>query len=117
MLRLPIPEQVWELQFLRGLLLLINWVYFPKSSPPPELGVLIVALFEEAADSIDSSKKAEQHSDVVMARVRPGLEKLGFRVEKGKSKDDKIVVPVLIQPEREILNASMLRFAASGLCS
>ena len=70
-------------------------MYFPKSSPPPEFGLFIVALFEEVADTIDSKTKADQHSDSVMARLRPGLEKLGFRVEKGKSSDDKIVVPVL----------------------
>jgi hypothetical protein len=54
----------------------INWVYFPKSSPPPEFGLRIVALFEEAADAIDSSMRVGQHSDTVMARLRPGLEKL-----------------------------------------
>jgi hypothetical protein len=73
----------------------INWVYFPKSSPPPEFGVLIVALFEEVADAINSSAMVSQHSDTVMARLRPGLEKLGFQVEKGKSTENKIVVPVL----------------------
>ena len=78
---------------------MINWVYFPKSSPPPEFGVLIVRLFEEMADAIDSSTKADQHSDTVMARLRPSLEKLGFRVEKGKSSDDKIVVPVLVRTQ------------------
>lgn len=30
---------------------MINWVYFPKSSPPPEFGLSIVALFEAFADS------------------------------------------------------------------
>lgn len=74
---------------------MINWVYFPKSSPPPEFGLSIVALFEEFADSIDSTTTLNQHSDKVMARLRPGLEDLGFRVEKGKSAEDKIVVPVL----------------------
>lgn len=73
----------------------INWVYFPKSSRPPEFGLLIVALFEELAEAIDSRARAGQPSDIVMARLRPGLEKLGFRVEKGKSAEDKIVVPVL----------------------
>lgn len=72
-----------------------RWVYFPKSSPPPEFGLSIVALFEEFADSIDSTTTLNQHSDKVMARLRPGLEKLGFRVEKGKSSEEKIVVPVL----------------------
>ena len=82
---------------------MINWVYFPKSSPPPDFGVLIVAHFEEVADAIDSSKKADQHSDTVMVRLRPSLEKLGFRVEKGKSSDDKIVVPVLFGRKGKVL--------------
>ncbi len=82
---------------------MINWVFFPKSSPPPEFGVQIVRLFEEMADAIDSSTKADQHSNTVMARLRPSLEKLGFRVEKGKSSDDKIVVPVLFGRKGKIL--------------
>src|ERR1700693_4983136 len=82
---------------------MINWVYFPKSSPPPEFGLLIVALFEEVATAIDSSTMAVQHSDTVMARLRPRLEKLGFRVEKGKSAEDKIVVPVLFGRKGKIL--------------
>jgi hypothetical protein len=82
---------------------MINWVYFPKSSPPPEFGLLIVALFEEVANAIDSSKMAVQHSDTVMARLRPKLEKIGFRVEKGKSSEDKIVVPVLFGRKGKIL--------------
>ena len=82
---------------------MINWVYFPKSSPPPEFGLLIVALSEEVASAIDSSKMAVQHSDAVMARLRPRLEKLGFRVEKGKSSEDKIVVPVLFGRKGKIL--------------
>src|ERR1019366_3540108 len=82
---------------------MINWVYFPKSSPPPEFGVSIVGLFEEVADAIDSSTRAVQHSDTVIARLRPSLEKLGFRVEKGKSAEDKIVVPVLFGRKGKIL--------------
>jgi hypothetical protein len=81
----------------------INWVYFPKSSPPPEFGTLIVAVFEEAAGAIDSRAGAGQHSDTVMAKLRPGLEKLGFRVEKGKSAEEKIVVPVLFGRKGKVL--------------
>jgi hypothetical protein len=81
----------------------INWVYFPKSSPPPEFGLRIVALFETLADGIDSRTTASQHSDVVMARLRPGLESIGFRVEKGKSADDKIIVPVLFGRKGKVL--------------
>ncbi len=38
---------------------MINWVYFPKSSSPPEFGILVVALFEEVADAINSSARVE----------------------------------------------------------
>lgn len=82
---------------------MINWVYFPKSSPPPEFGLSIVEIFEEATCEIDSTKAANQHSDTVMARLRPRLESIGFRVEKGKSADDKIVVPVLFGRKGKVL--------------
>ncbi len=82
---------------------MINWVYFPKSSPPPEFGLRIVAGFEEAADAIDSSTTVDQHSNTVMARLRPSLEKMGFRVEKGKSIEGKIVVPVLFGRKGKVL--------------
>jgi hypothetical protein len=81
----------------------INWVYFPKSSPPPGFGLQIVACFEELADIIDSSKTAGQPSNTVMARLRRGLEKLGFRVERSKSLEGKIVVPVLFGRKGKIL--------------
>ena len=82
---------------------MINWVYFPKSSPPPEFGLSVVALFEELGDGIDSSKSPNQPSNAVMARLRPGLERLGFRVERGKSSEEKIVVPVLFGRKGKIL--------------
>lgn len=82
---------------------MINWVYFPKSSPPPEFGIAVVKIFEYVAESIDSSTKTDQHSDTVMARLRPGLEKLGFRVEKGKTTENKIIVPVLFGRKGKIL--------------
>lgn len=81
---------------------MINWVYFPKSSPPPEFGLSLVEVFEEFADSIDSTTTLNQHSDTVMARLRPGLEELGFR-EEGKSAEEKIVVPVLFGRKGKIL--------------
>ena len=74
---------------------MINWVYFPKSSPPPEFGLRLVALFEEKAEAMDSRANGSQPSNTVMARLRFGLEELGFRVEKGKTSEDKVVVPVL----------------------
>jgi hypothetical protein len=81
---------------------MINWVYYPRSSPLPEFGHSIVALFEEIFDTIDSTKAPNQPSNTVMARLRPGLERVGFLVEKGKSSDDKVVIPVLFGRKGEI---------------
>ena len=103
MLRLPVRRKIRRLRCSISEAALINWIYFPKSSPPPEFGLLIVTLFEEVADAIDSSTRADQPSNTVMARLRPGLEKLGFRVEKGKASEDKIVVPVLFGRKGKIL--------------
>src|SRR6266702_1027091 len=93
---------------------MINWVYFPKSSPPPEFGLSIVAVFEELANSIDSAKTTSQHSDAVMARLRPGLEELGFQVEKGKTAESKSVVPVLFGRKGKILKCFNADAHAAG---
>lgn len=92
-----------------------NWIYFPKSSPPPEFGLRIVALFEEFANSIDSTKTMNQNSNAVVAKLRAGLEELGFRVEKGKSTEEKIVVPVLFGRKGKILKCFNADAHAAGI--
>lgn len=52
----------------------------------------------EAFDAVDneiSSSQFKLSSDGVLARVRPGLEGLGFEVERGKSRTQILRVPVL----------------------
>lgn len=60
---------------------------------PPGLRSVVEA-FEAHATEVDSDVHGRQ-SDDVLARVRPGLEERGFRVETGKKRDEKIHVPVL----------------------
>ncbi|MEP7353062.1 MAG: hypothetical protein ABI824_07505 [Acidobacteriota bacterium] len=81
----------------------INWVYFPKSSPPPAFGQLIVSLFESEAEAISSRSRPNQPSNTVMAKLRPGLEQIGFLVETSKSAEGKIVVPVLFGRKGKVL--------------
>jgi hypothetical protein len=54
----------------------------------------LVAAFE-ALDVQISSDNAMLSSNAVLERLRPGLLALGFSVEGGKKKDDKVSVPVL----------------------
>ena len=73
---------------------MINWQYYPKSDSTPEFLMKVIRLFEKREDSITSAKR-KLKSDRVLEKIRPGLKKLGFRVEKGKKTEEKIRVPVL----------------------
>ena len=73
---------------------MINWVFFPKSNKPTKLAKDIVKVFNDNFDEIDSTKH-QLNSNQVLSNIADGLEKIGFQVEKGKKKEEKIFVPVL----------------------
>ena len=73
----------------------IVWQYFPKHSPSPDFIRTLVERFESELSGISSHKNVGQSSDAVLAKMRPGLETMGFLVETGKTSDAKIKVPVL----------------------
>jgi hypothetical protein len=72
----------------------IRWLYYPKSRKPTALVLNIVQVFQSAHYDIDS-QKFELPSNSVLSRVKYGLEELGFAVEAGKTRVNKIQVPVL----------------------
>jgi hypothetical protein len=74
---------------------MINWAYFPQSEKPNTLVINLVDIFKEHAKEIDSSTHKVQISNDVLEKLRKALEGLGFNVERGKKKKDKINVPVL----------------------
>ena len=71
---------------------MIEWAYFPRTSPITLLGQQVVEVFDNVASAIDSAsnnhlidiKYKDAASNVVLSHVRPGLEALGFSVEAGK---------------------------------
>ncbi|HWM93284.1 MAG TPA: hypothetical protein VN493_21150 [Thermoanaerobaculia bacterium] len=73
---------------------MINWMYYPKSSKATELALAVVGAFEFAGESIDSAIN-NLGSNGVLAQVAQSLRTVGFVVESGKAKADKISVPVL----------------------
>lgn len=73
----------------------IHWPYFPKSARRTLFLEEVVRVFESAIPAITSLKHVGQVSNEVLAKVRPGLEVLGFAVEFSKSNVGKIKVPVL----------------------
>ena len=77
---------------------MINWMYFPQNSKMPEHLNAIIKVFGDHVSQIDSdifNNETNQQSDVVLEKLRPGLEEIGYVVEKSKKREDKIRVPVL----------------------
>ena len=81
----------------------VDWIWFPKSSKPPDLARDIVRVFESAEPEI-ASESHDLNSNDVLLRIAPGLTSLGFSVESGKKKGQIIAVPVFFgrrgEPEK-----------------
>ena len=74
---------------------MIQWIYYPLySNIPPHLSN-IVDVFRKHSEDICSSDHPKLESDKVLSIVRDDLQKLGYLMEEGKKKGDKIRIPVL----------------------
>ncbi len=77
---------------------MIHWIYFPRSRRITKLAREVVHAFEKC-DGVISSSSFNLNSNGVLGHVRPHLEELGFRVEAGKKRHQKISMPVLFGQE------------------
>lgn len=73
---------------------MIQFQFFPRSHGMTNQIKDIVRCFELESLNIDS-EKFNHTSNEVLNIVKPHLEKIGFACETGKSKENKIIVPVL----------------------
>jgi len=73
---------------------LIHWLYYPRSRKAPPLVLDVVEAFRSASVDIDSAHN-NLLSNGVLAHLAPTLVALGFRVETGRTRGQKIQVPVL----------------------
>jgi len=71
------------------------WKYYPPRQRPPGWVEDVVAVFGAVQADVDSRHVSGLTSDRVLAVLRPGLVGLGFDVEAGKRKIEKIRRPVL----------------------
>lgn len=91
---------------------MIQYQYFPKSKMLPDHLKEIVEVFYKYSEKINS-EKFEYKSNEVLEIINKDLENIGYKVEKGKQKEDIIEVPVLFG-----LNGKMEKsFQADGLNS
>ena len=69
---------------------------FPLTESPPPFVSSLVQVFRDHEASISTTRLVRGlKSDQLLEELKPGLLKLGFLVEKGKKKEQKITRPVL----------------------
>lgn len=79
----------------------IQWQFFPKSKIIPEHLNDVVNVFENNGEKI-TSDSFTYGSNVVLEKIGPYLELIGYKVEKSKKSNDKIKVPVLFGPNGKL---------------
>jgi hypothetical protein len=72
-----------------------EWVYYPVRTRPPAWVHSFVGVVKTLQPTIGSISVRGLTSDRVLGELRPGLEALGYRVEAGKLRNQRIHVPVL----------------------
>lgn len=72
----------------------MEWIHFPRSTRPPQIVRDVIDAMHKIHPQIASARNDLLSNDV-LALAAEGLEALGFKVERGKSGDDKVPVPVL----------------------
>ena len=73
---------------------MLRWQHYPRSLPPSALGSSIIGAFQANHKVIDS-RLHDFGSNQVLSALADALRSVGFVIEKGKKKDDKIPIPVL----------------------
>ncbi len=73
---------------------MLHWAYFPRSAKATPLALSVVTAFEISHASFTSDEH-KFNSNEALALVAPHLKALGFAVESGKKKVEKVNVPVL----------------------
>lgn len=74
----------------------VRFISYPKTNPPPGFVLEVANVFRKNESGVATkSLKKGLTSDKVLQMLRPDLESLGFEVESGKKKDEKIHRPVL----------------------
>lgn len=71
------------------------WVYYPAQDRPPAWTHDFIEVVRDVSDTIDSRASRGLNSNAVLAKLRPGLESLGYQVESSKLHANRIRRPVL----------------------
>jgi hypothetical protein len=77
----------------------IRFTSFPRTEPPPDFVPRLITAFRSCESAISTEKLDKGlTSDGVLPELSPALVELGFEVERGKHKADRIERPVARVP-------------------
>jgi hypothetical protein len=86
-----------------------RWRYFPTWGQPPEWAQALVDAVTESQENIERTRStfedpsaSTERSNAILACLRPALERLGYQVERGKRRDQKIYRPVFFEDEGKV---------------
>lgn len=82
----------------------MQWYYFPQNRKPSPLALEVVRAFDRSHSRI-RSYDLEMTSNEVLQVVAPSLRQLGFLVESGKQRGQKVIVPVLYGMNGEVVKS------------
>jgi hypothetical protein len=89
----------------------IRYISYPRTAPPPRFAADIVSVFEKHRSEIDTTNLAKGlTSNDVLGVLAQDLIELGFQVEIGRSRADKIERPVFFGENGE----ATLRYQVDG---
>jgi hypothetical protein len=80
---------------------MINYQFFPRSHGVTREIKAIIDCFKQIEPQLEE-ENVQRTSNEVLALVRSHLEDIGFAVETGKGKEEKIDVPVLFGENNEV---------------
>ncbi len=66
------------------------WSYFPRNAKPPTWVHQFVSVVTAGEAIVSTAKESGLKSDDVLAALAPGLAALGYSVEAGKKREQKI---------------------------
>ena len=78
--------------------------FFPVNKKTPEHLASVIKVFNGCEDKINSHKH-KLDSNTVLEILRKNLEDVGFRIETGKKKNEKIKIPVLFGENGRIIKS------------
>ena len=78
--------------------------FFPVNKKTPEHLASVIKVFNGCEDKINSHKH-KLDSNTVLEILRKNLEGVGFRIETGKKKNEKIKIPVLFGENGRIIKS------------